>query len=414
MRLLRVTAAFLLVPLVLVLGIGIGMRVEEKRLTANHGCQGASCMMGSGSGEVLQGDPEKSVDLTILWTTWRLLQQTYVSPDRLHTVPMVYGAVRGLVDAVGDPYTLFMDPEETKKFTESLAGTLEGIGAQLDLRDGAVTVVKPVRGSPAEKAGIMPHDIITAVDGQPVSGMRLDDVVMRIRGPVGTTVTLTIVREGNAAPLSVPITREEIHVPSVEATLLSTKAGRILHLTINQFGDDTVALASKELRSMPRDVRGIILDLRSNGGGYLEGAVDLVSMFVERGTVVTVERRGVPQETHSVHGSTLQGSLPLVVLVDGGTASASEITAGALRDHKRAVLIGTQTFGKGTVQELIDVPGGSALRVTIAKWLTPSGHDLGSVGITPDMLVTRTVEEFTAGKDPQRDAAISYLEQHMK
>lgn len=406
MKFLRIASLILLPVIALALGFQIGMRYEMRAVSEEQARLEQLFSVSSGSG-ALVGDPEKEVDISLLWSVWRLLQQNYIEPKEIITENMVYGAIAGLVDGVGDPYTLFMTPKETKQFHDGLSGDLEGIGAQLDEQNGAIVVVSPVKGSPAEKAGLLPHDIITEVNGTKTAGMKLEEIVLQIRGPKGTKVTLSVVREGESKPLTMTITRDTIHIPSVESKV----EGGIGILSINQFGDDTVTLARKELMKYPKDLKGLILDLRGNGGGYLEGAVELVSMFVKDGVVVTVHRRDVAPEEHRVRGSVLLSeSVPMTVLVNGGSASAAEITAGALKDLGRASLIGTQTFGKGTVQEVIDLPGGSSLRVTIAKWLTPSGHDLGKKGITPDIIVDRTIEEYKAGKDPQMDKAKAWFQ----
>lgn len=410
MKFLRTTALVVLPFIALALGFQIGMRYEQREMSQEQARLEQLFTVASGTGAFV-GDPEKEVDISLLWSVWRLLQQNYIEPKEIITQDMVYGAVTGLVDGVGDPYTLFMTPKETKQFHDGLSGDLEGIGAQLDEQNGTIIVVTPVKGSPAEKAGLLPRDIITDVNGTKTAGMKLEEIVLLIRGPKGTKVTLTIVREGEPKPLTMTITRENIHIPSVESKVETIGMGKVGVLSINQFGDDTVALARKEITKYPKDLKGLILDLRGNGGGYLEGAVDLVSMFVKEGLVVTVHRRDVTPEEHRVDGSVLLDTLPIAVLVNGGSASAAEITAGALKDLGRAVLIGTQTFGKGTVQEVIDLPGGSSLRVTIAKWLTPSGHDLGKKGITPDVIVDRTIEEYKAGKDPQMDKAKAWFQE---
>lgn len=410
MKFLR-TASLVLLPFIaLALGFQIGMRYEQREMSREQARLEELFTVASGTGAFV-GDPEKEVDISLLWSVWRLLQQNYIEPREIITENMVYGAVTGLVDGIGDPYTLFMTPKETKQFHDGLSGDLEGIGAQLDEQNGAIVVVTPVKGSPAEKAGLLPRDIITEVNGTKTAGMKLEEIVLQIRGPKGTKVTLTVVREGEPKPITMTITRENIHIPSVESKVETTATGKVGILSINQFGDDTVSLAQKEILKYPRDLTGLILDLRGNGGGYLEGAVDLVSMFVKEGLVVTVHRRDVAPEEHRVSGSVLLDALPIAVLVNGGSASAAEITAGALKDLGRATLIGTQTFGKGTVQEVIDLPGGSSLRVTIAKWLTPSGHDLGKKGITPDIIVDRTIEEYKAGKDPQMDKAKAWFQE---
>lgn len=409
MKFLRILSLVLLPFIALALGFQIGIRYETREIMREQARLEELFSVTSGTG-ALMGDPEKSVDLSLLWSVWRLLQQHYIEPSEIVTEDMVYGAVMGLVDGVGDPYTMFMTPKETKQFHDSLSGDLEGIGAQLDEQNGAIVVVTPVKGSPAEKAGLLPRDIITEVNGEKTTGMKLEEIVLKIRGPKGTQVTLTILRDKEPKPLSMTITRENIHIPSVESKVVTTSIGKVGILSINQFGDDTISLARKELLKYPKDLKALVLDLRGNGGGYLEGAVDLVSMFIKDGLVVTVHRRDVASEEHRVSGDVLVETLPIVILVNGGSASAAEITAGALKDLKRAVLIGTQTFGKGTVQEVIDLPGGSSLRVTIAKWLTPSGHDLGKKGITPDVIIDRTIEEYKAGKDPQMEKAIGWLE----
>ena len=410
MKFLRITSLVFLPFIALALGFQIGMQYEQREMSQEQARLEQMFTVASGTGAFI-GDPEKEVDLSLLWSVWRLLQQNYIEPKEIMTENMVYGAVTGLVDGVGDPYTLFMTPKETKQFHDGLSGDLEGIGAQLDEQNGAIVVVTPVKGSPAEKAGLLPRDIITEVNGAKISGMKLEEIVLQIRGPKGTKVTLTVVRDGEPKPLTMTITRQNIHIPSVESKVETTSIGNVGILSINQFGDDTVTLAQKELMKYPKNLKALILDLRGNGGGYLEGAVDLVSMFVKEGLVVTVHRRDATPEEHRVNGAViLDSALPIVVLVNGGSASAAEITAGALKDLGRAILIGTQTFGKGTVQEVIDLPGGSSLRVTIAKWLTPSGHDLGKKGITPDVIIDRTIEEYKAGKDPQMDRAKAWLE----
>lgn len=355
-------------------------------------------------------DPEKEVDISLLWGVWRLLQSRYIDVQELNTQQLVYGAVRGLVSAVGDPYTGFMTPRENTDFRDALSGHLQGIGAELTQREDVIVVVAPIKGAPADKAGLLPEDIILTVDGEDITGMTLNEVVGKIRGPRGTAVTLEVLREGRYEPMSIKITRDDITVPSAEYEVKKTATGSVGYLTINQFGSETI----KEVQSLLTNVqqqslKGFIVDVRFNGGGYLEGAVDLTSMFLKEGKVVDVVGRDTEPQHHMVTGKTILPDIPLVILVNEGSASASEIFAGALQDQDRAIIVGKQTFGKGTVQEVVDLPGGSSLRVTIAKWLTPAGKDLGKEGVTPDVEVDRTREDVEAGRDPQLEKALEVV-----
>ncbi len=352
-------------------------------------------------------------DLSLFWLVWRTLGQTYIDPSKLDPQALLYGAIGGFVDSVGDPYTIFMTPEQNTDFRSVLFGQLEGIGAELDLRDGVVVVVAPLRGSPAERAGLLPQDVITAVDGKTVDGQTLNDVVHRIRGQKGTTVALSVLRGPERKNLQLTITRDAIVIPSVESAERATSAGPVGVIMLNQYGDATVAEFEAVLRQFLADgVVGVIVDERGNGGGYLEGAVDLAGFFLPKDSlVVSVTQRNGPGEEHRTKADPIAPSLPVVVLVNQGSASAAEIFAGALQDQKRATVVGTKTFGKGTVQDVIDLPGGSSLKVTTARWLTPSGRDIGKDKVTPDVVVDRTAEDFAAGRDPQMDAALAIFGQ---
>jgi carboxyl-terminal processing protease len=374
----------------------------EKNLEILYGGQTAS-------GALVQ-DPEKEVNPALMWGVWRLLSKHYIAPENMKTQEMLYGAVGGLVAAIGDPYTVFMTPTENEDFHQSLGGRLEGIGAELTLKDSHIVVVAPLKGSPAAEAGLAPEDIIIKVNDEDVTGKGLVQVVERIRGPKGTSVTLTIERMGEEDFLTFTIVRNEIHVPSVEYEVKKTATGSIGYIALNQFGDDSVAEVREVLDALEHeDLTGIVFDVRFNGGGYLEGAVELVSFFLSEGKVVSVQRRTGEPIHHYVTSRPLVPDLPMVVLINEGSASASEILAGALQDHKRATIIGKKSFGKGTVQEVFDLPGGSSIRITTAKWLTPNGKDLGSEGVMPDIVVERTREEIQNKVDPQLDAAIEWL-----
>lgn len=400
----------ILLPLItLFLGLELGITYQQKKL---HDVEQQLEFLYSGkvgSGQVIQ-DPETDVDFALIYGVWRLLLRHYIDPDAMQVQSMLFGAASGLVDAVGDPYTTFMTPKQSDDFQQALQGKLEGIGAQLTLRDGVVVVVAPLKGSPAQAAGLQPEDIIVSVDSTDVTNENLNQVVQRIRGPQGTEVVIGVVRQGETEILELSITRDEIKVPSTESELLETETGSIGLITINQFGEATARDVDTEVRELlAAKVDGLIIDVRFNGGGYLERAVEIVSMFVQQGKVVSVGRRDVEPEHHYVNGRPLSTDIPLVVLVNKGSASASEILAGALQDHGRAKIIGKTTFGKGTVQEVFEMPGGSSLRITVAHWLTPNGKDLSKEGVDPDIEVDRTAEEIQNEEDPQLDAAIEWL-----
>lgn len=407
---LRTIAAIFLPLFTLALGWQLGMRTQAQALQQLEDRLALEYSGGTGSTVV---DPEKDVDLSLLWATWRLLLKHYVAPENIKTQDMLFGAVRGMTASIGDPYTLFMTPKENDDFRNALSGSLEGIGAELAMKDGKVTVVAPIRKSPAERAGILPGDWILSVNGEDTDGKTLQEVVQSIRGPRGTKVTLEIARGEPPDVHDIVIIRENIHVPSVEWRLEGEGDDAIPYVAVNQFGDETIAELKEALLNIPkqtdaRNLKGLVLDLRNNGGGYLDGAIDMVSLFQRQGKVVSVERREGALQSDYVSGRPLLPDTPMVVLINGGSASAAEIVAGALFDNKRATLMGEKSFGKGTVQEVIDLPGGSSLRVTVARWLTPSGHDLSKQGITPEYVLP-TPATPVEGVDPQLQAALEFL-----
>jgi len=404
------TITLVLLPVItLLLGLQLGANLEQKRLTDMSEELAILYAGGVGSGQTLSY-VEGDLDFALLDGIWRLLDQFYIKPEELKVQPMLFGAATGMVNAIGDRYTLFMTPKRNTDFQQSLQGKLEGIGAELTMKDEKIVVVAPLKGSPALRAGLEPDDVITAVDGTDIAGETLAQVVQRIRGKRGTKVTLTLVREEEPEPFDLSITRDVITVPSVEGELIETESGSIGYITINQFGEAT----ARELETVQRDLlkeelRGIILDVRFNGGGYLERAVEMVSLFMQQGKVVSVARREGEPEHHYVNGRPLDSETPLVVLINEGSASASEILAGALKDAGRATIIGKPSYGKGTIQEVFELPGGSSIRITTARWLTPNGTDLSEEGISPDIEVERTKEQMQEGEDPQLDAAVNLI-----
>ncbi len=317
------------------------------------------------------------------------------------------GIKSGLVSATGDPYTEYFNPKDAKDFNDQLSGSFTGIGAELGSdSDNNIVIVSPLSGYPAQKAGLKPKDVIAAVNGQTTSGMSVGAVVRKIRGPEGSSVTLTMVRD-NGKPFDVKITRTLINIPSVTYSV----KGKIGYLKVNQFTKDTVELAGKAAEQFKaKGVKAIVLDLRGNPGGYLDGAVSISSMWLQDGKTVVSERRGnaVLSTKYSSGDSPFKG-IPTVVLIDNGSASASEITAGALRDNGVATLVGVKSFGKGSVQEVEDLADGSEVKITIARWYTPAGRNIDKQGITPDVVVKISDADQKASIDPQKVKAYQIL-----
>jgi carboxyl-terminal processing protease len=320
---------------------------------------------------------------------------------------LMQGAIKGMLDSLGDSHTAYMDPQESQQASADLSG-YDGIGAYVDTTTKNLTIVSPIPGSPAEAAGLKPGDVIIAVDKKDVTSDTPTAVLQMVLGKAGTPVTLTIQRPNVDKPFDVTITRAHIVIPTIQGKMLS---GNIAYIDLSTFGQTTADDLTAELKQLlAQNPKGLILDLRDDGGGYLDTAVAVVSQFVDQGTVLIEQYGDGTRDTYSAKPGGLATKIKLVVLVNAGTASASEITAGAIQDYKRGVLIGTTTYGKGSVQvwtDLVNSQGG--VRITVARWLTPNGRQINGVGLTPDIVVDRTQDDITAGKDPQLDRAIQYL-----
>ena len=355
---------------------------------------------------VVSSQTPSSLDYSSVDAVYTILKNDY--DGNLNSTKLIDGAKAGLVAATGDPYTEYFDPTAAKDFNNQLAGSITGIGAELGTDDqNDIVIVSPLSGYPAEKAGLKPKDNIVAVDNQSTQGMSVDAVVSKIRGKEGTKVTLTVVR-GSQKPFELTITRQKITIPSVKYQ----EDGDIGYLKISQFSNDTVGLAKKAAQEFKdKHVKGVVLDLRGDPGGYLNAAVSVSSLWLDKGKTEVQERRGGQVvSTETANGGNILAGLPTIVLIDGGSASASEITAGALHDNDITQLVGAKSFGKGSVQQVENLPDGSELKVTIARWYTPDGKNIDKQGIKPDIPVSISDQDAAAGKDTQKDKAYSLLQ----
>ncbi len=345
----------------------------------------------------------------IFWQTWDLLETYFYDPSKLDPQKMIYGAVKGMVESAGDRYTFFSTPAQTGVERTHLEGEYEGIGAYIDQQNGFPVILGPVHDdTPAARAGLRKGDIVIAVDGWETEGVPLEEVIARIKGPAGTQVTLTISRAGEPEPFDVTLTRAHIEVPSIEGKM---RDDGLAYMKLFVFGGSTALELDATLKTLlAQNPRGLILDLRGNGGGYLEAAQEVLGRFLREGIAAyQADREDHRQGIPLIPGEVQAFDIPLVVLVDGGSASASEIVAGALQDYHRATLIGEQTFGKGSIQHVFDLPDGSSVRITVAQWLTPNARRIQDRGLTPEIIVPLSPEDYEAGRDPQLDAAAAYL-----
>lgn len=344
----------------------------------------------------------KTVDFSLFWRVWdSVLAKAYKQP--VDQEKMFYGAIKGLVASIGDPYSSFMDPTETQDFDKELAGTLEGIGIEIGIKKEKLTVVAPIEGTPADKAGLRAGDWIIKINDEPTMEMSLDAAVQKIRGPKGTPVKLTVSRGGTAEPTDLEINRDRITVKSVKFKMLD---GGIACVEMTQFGDDTVREFDRAVLEMQaQNARGLILDLRNNPGGLLDDAIKIGGEFLEQKVIVKEKDSDGSILDLRSEGPARLKDLPVVVLVNEGSASASEILAGALRDHRQIILIGTKTFGKGSVQDLESLPQETSLRITVAHWLTPNGNEIDDKGLEPDIKVELSDDDYNNDRDPQLDKA---------
>jgi carboxyl-terminal processing protease len=379
---------------------------------ATHRAQKSAALSGAPTG----------VDLTPLWKAWNIINANFVPAAVSTTSPMasttaeqnqnkVWGLLTGLADSLNDPYTFFLPPTENQQFSDDMSGQFEGVGMEIDIKDGILTVVTPLKGTPAEAAGIKTDDQIIKIDGIDTKGLDVNDAVKRIRGPKGTQVALMVLRAGWAEPREIKVTRQVINVPIITT---EKRSDGIFVITFAEFTANSPELFRSALREFVESgSTKLILDMRGNPGGYLDAAVDAASWFLPAGSVVVTEDYAGHAQ-NIVHRSSgydiFNDNLKMVILVDQGTASASEILSDALRYYGKAKLVGMQTYGKGVVQELFPITSNTSLKVTVARWLGPDGEQIPTTGIIPDIVASTTEAAVKAGKDPQMDKAVQVLE----
>lgn len=360
-----------------------------------------------------EGQPT-AVDFSPFWKAWNLISEKYVPAsttlERVEDQDKVYGAIEGLANSLGDPYTVFFPPVESEMFASEVRGNFSGVGMEVLAQEGSITVVAPLKDSPAARAGIQAGDKVIRIDGKTTSGLSTEDAVGLIRGEKGTIVLLTLFREGAKEPFEVSIIRDTINLPVINTEVIG---GDVFKIDLYSFSENSPNLFRGALREfITSGADKLILDLRGNPGGYLEASIDMASWFLASSKVIVSEDFGGRQESRHYRSrgyDIFKDDLKFVILVDKGSASASEILAGALYEHGRAILVGDTTFGKGSVQELIDITPETSLKVTVARWLTPKGNSISEKGITPEFVVPYTATDRTAGKDPQLEKALEIL-----
>ena len=355
--------------------------------------------------------PPQEIDFSLFWEVYHKLQEKFVDKGKFDVQKMIYGAISGMVKSLGDPYTVFFPPEETKRFEEDVKGVFEGVGMEIGIRKGQLQVIAPLEGTPAQRAGLRPGDKILKINDTPTSDLTIDEAVNLIRGPKGTEVTLTIFREEWEKTKEIKVVRDVIEVPSLKWEMKEINGQKIAYIQLYQFSEKAsfdFRKAAIEILESP--AQKIILDLRNNPGGYLEVAQDISGWFLEKEKTVVIEDFGQGNKNeYKSQGPGTFSDYKVVILINQGSASGAEILAGALRDNRGILLIGEKSFGKGSVQELEKLKEGSSLKITVAKWLTPKGELITDVGLTPNIKVEMTEEDYNEGKDPQLEKAIEVI-----
>lgn len=355
----------------------------------------------------------KHPDLSLFWNVVSIIKDKHINGEALTDEKIVNGAIQGAIESLGDPYSNYFPPVDAEKFNEDLSGVFGGIGAEIGIRDNRLTIIAPLKGNPAEKVGLKAGDLITDIDATSTSGMGIDAAIKLIRGLEGTTVTLTIMRDEFKEPKKFTITRAVVSVPTLEWGM---KEGNIAYFKLYNFNANLApAWNIAATKAVLRSPKGIIIDVRNNPGGFLDVATDITGWFVKRGNVIVREKlRGGNEELIYATGNEAFSRVPIIVVVNEGSASASEILAGALRDLRGAKIVGEKTFGKGSVQEVQTLPSGGLIKISIAEWLTPNKSSINKLGIKPDVEIKLTEDDIKKKKDPQFDKALEILRAEMK
>ena len=349
------------------------------------------------------------VDFSPFWQAWNLLEEKYVDKEELNSQEMLWGAISGLAGSLKDPYTVFFPPEEKKIFESEVKGNFEGVGMEIGMRNNVLTVIAPLKNTPAYRAGLKAGDKILKINDTLTSNLTVEEAIRLIRGPKGTEVKLLISREDEKEPMEIAVIREVINIPTLETEI---KPGNIFVIKLYNFSENSPLVFRNALREMIESKSDkLVIDLRNNPGGYLEAAVDMATWFLPMGKVVAREKfASGEEEFYRSRGYDVFGdNFRMAILINQGSASASEILAGALKEYGRAVLVGEKTFGKGSVQELVPVTDSTSLKITIASWLTPNGQSISKEGLEPDFEVKFSKEDSEAGRDPQMEKAVELL-----
>lgn len=351
-------------------------------------------------------DRPEELDFSLFWKTWDLVHEKY--EGAIDDKALLEGAISGMVGGLDDPCSMILLPEISEGLLEDLSGSFGGVGVELNMRNGYLTVVSPLEGSPAQKAGLRPKDVILKIDDKETSEMTFDEAIKAIRGKPGTKVKMTVARQGADEFIEVEVTREEITYTNATYTI----EDGIAYLRIRQFGEDVIETAKKFAQEVKKNknIKGVIVDVRDNPGGYFDSSIEISSLFIEDGVIVSEKEKNDKETKYEAEGVAELASYPLIVLINEGSASASEIFAGAIQDYKKGKLIGKKTYGKGSVQSLEELGGGLVLKITIAKWLTPIGRAINGEGIAPDIEVDLSEDDIKADRDPQLDRAKEELD----